>query len=78
MKNKSAIHPSCLTSISDLTLLPKVTTVDKSWVYGYDPEIQTQSSQWKTPTSPTPKKAHQSRTHVNVMLSLFFDMDGIV
>ncbi|GFY04622.1 uncharacterized protein TNCV_4417051 [Trichonephila clavipes] len=32
---------------------------DESWVYGYDPETKQQSSQWKTPGSPWPKKAWQ-------------------
>jgi hypothetical protein len=55
-------------SVSDLTLLPKVITGDKSWVYGYDLKMRTQSSQWKTPTSPILKKAHQSRMHAKVLL----------
>jgi hypothetical protein len=32
-------------------------TGDESWVYGYDSEMKQQSSQWKTPSSPPPKKA---------------------
>ncbi|GFS93126.1 protein GVQW3 [Trichonephila clavipes] len=35
---------------------------DESWVYGYDPETKQQSSQWKTPGSPPPKKARQVRS----------------
>ncbi|GFV29789.1 uncharacterized protein TNCV_1926141 [Trichonephila clavipes] len=33
-----------------------IITGDESWVYGYDPETKQQSSQWKTPGSPRPKK----------------------
>ncbi|GFV26862.1 putative transposase [Trichonephila clavipes] len=36
-----------------------IITRDESWVYGYDPETKQQSSQWKTPGSPRPKKAWQ-------------------
>jgi hypothetical protein len=29
---------------------------DESWIYDYDPEAKQQSSQWKGPNSPRPKK----------------------
>jgi len=47
---------------------------DESWVYGYDPETKAQSSQWKSPESPRPKKARQSRSNVKVMLTVFSNM----
>ncbi|GFV01240.1 hypothetical protein TNCV_3374741 [Trichonephila clavipes] len=30
---------------------------DKAWLYYYDPTIKQQISEWKHPSSPTPKKA---------------------
>ena len=44
-------------SENDPDLLNRVITGDESWVYGYDPETKAQSSQWKRPGSPQPKKA---------------------
>ena len=37
-------------------LLKKDITSDESWVYGYDVETKAQSSQWKRPEEPRPKK----------------------
>ena len=51
---------------------------DESWVYGYDPKTKAQSSQWKTPTSPRPTMARQSRPQVKVIWIGFFDMEGMV
>ncbi|GFW21408.1 hypothetical protein TNCV_1532331 [Trichonephila clavipes] len=31
-------------------------TADEAWLYHYDPTIKQQSSEWKHPSSPTPKK----------------------
>ena len=62
----------------DENVLKKVITGDESWVYGYDPETKQQSSQWKRPDEPRPKKARQSRSHVNSMLIIFFDCEGVV
>ena len=49
----------------------KVITGDELWVYGYDPETKQQSSQWKRPDEHRPKKARQSRSHVQSMLIFF-------
>lgn len=58
--------------------LRRVITGDESWVFEYDPETKRQSLQWKSPASPRPKKARQSRSSFKVMLIAFFDVRGIV
>lgn len=58
--------------------LDRVITGDESWIYSYDPETKSQSSQWKSPTSPRPKKARMSRSATKAMLVVFFDLQGIV
>jgi len=65
-------------ALDDPSFMLRVITGDKSWVYGYDPETKQQSSQWKSPGSPRPKKARQSRSTTKSMLILFFDIRGIV
>jgi len=58
--------------------MTSVITGDESWVYGYDPETKQMSSEWKTASSPGPKKARQVKSNVNNMLIAFFDIDGLV
>jgi len=36
------------------------------------------SSQWKTASSPRPKKARHVKSNVKTMLTAFFDIDGLV
>ena len=55
-----------------------VITGDESWFYGYDPETKQVSSQWKTASSPRPKKARQVKSNVKTMLIAFFDIDVLV
>ncbi|UYV85017.1 hypothetical protein LAZ67_X004272 [Cordylochernes scorpioides] len=62
----------------DPNLLQRVITGDEAWVYGYDVEIKAQSSQWKLPHEPKPKKARQVRSNVKVLLTVFFDCRGVV
>ncbi|KAJ4434289.1 hypothetical protein ANN_22841 [Periplaneta americana] len=66
------------TANTDPGFLNTVITGDESWVFGYDPGTKRQSSQWKHPESPRPKKARQVRSKIKVMLTVFFDVRGIV
>ncbi|PSN32414.1 hypothetical protein C0J52_17540 [Blattella germanica] len=63
---------------NDPLFMEKVVTGDEMWIYGYDPETKQQSSQWKSPASPRPKKARQVRSNVkSMMIVFFFDIKGI-
>ncbi|XP_026814323.1 protein GVQW3-like [Rhopalosiphum maidis] len=44
---------------NDPGFIKNVITGDETWIYGYDIETKRQSSQWKSVTSPRPKKARQ-------------------
>ena len=41
-------------------------------------ETKAQSSQWKRPERPRPKEAHQVRSNVKVLHTVFFDCNGVV
>ena len=62
----------------DAELLKRIITGDETWVYGYDVETKSQSSQWRHFGSPGPKKVRQVRSNVKVMLSVVFDFNSIV
>ena len=59
-------------------LLKKVITGDDSYVHDHDIETKALSSQWKRPVEPRPKKARQVRSNVNVLLTVFFNCNGVV
>jgi len=65
-------------SWEDIQFLKNTVTGDESWIYGYDPETNQPSSQWKGPTSSRSKKGRQVRSKTKVMLLAFFDSEGIV
>ena len=41
----------------DIRFFYRIVTMDETWVHHFDPEMKSSSMQWKTPSSPTPKKA---------------------
>lgn len=78
-QRRISIAQECLNVVNDDPgLLKRVITGDETWVYGYDVETKAQSSQWKRPDEPRPKKARQVRSNVKVLLTVFFDYNGVV
>jgi hypothetical protein len=65
-------------STQDPTFLTTIFTSDESWVFAYDPETKTQSSEWHTGLSPRRKKSRLVKSKEKVMLIAFFDIDGVV
>jgi len=59
-------------------LLNSIITCDETWVFTYDPETKRQSMQWKSTSSPRPKKAHISHSKFKAMLIVFYDIQDIV
>ena len=59
-------------------LLKKIIDGDKWWVNGNGIETKAQSSQWKRPEEPRPKKPRQVQSNVKVLLTVFFDCNGVV
>lgn len=55
-----------------------IVTGDESWLHHFDPEGKQASTQWKTPGSPTPKKAKVVKSAGKVMVITFFDHLGMV
>lgn len=58
--------------------LDSVITTDETWFYLFDPETKEQSRQWKTPGSPSPKKAKVTRTSGKQMYIFFADRQGMI
>jgi hypothetical protein len=67
-----SIRGNLLQRTNDANLLKNVIIRNKMWVYSYDTDTKQQSSHWKSPTSPCPKKAWLVCLRVKAML-LFFD-----
>ena len=59
-------------------LLSRVVTGDEPWIFEYDPLTKRQSLEWKSASSPRPKKARLFKSKIKVMLIDFFDVHGIV
>ncbi|UYV68245.1 hypothetical protein LAZ67_5003594 [Cordylochernes scorpioides] len=62
----------------DPELLKRVIPGDETWIYGFDSETTQQASEWRFKNEPRPKKARKTPSKVKVMLTVFFDYQGIV
>ena len=76
----AVINDLIQTATNEPDFLKKSITGDEYWVavHGYNPEMKTQLSQWKSLGSPHPKKVWQSCNKMKTMLTVFFDWKGVV
>jgi len=77
-RRKEVCVDSLQTIENDPGFLEKVITCDETWIFQYDPETKRQSMHWKTPGTPRSKKARMSKSKFKAMLTVFFDIKGII
>ena len=58
--------------------MDRIVTVDETWISLYTPETKAQSTMWKTPGSPFPKKFKMSQSTKKQMSVVFFDARGVI
>lgn len=78
--HRRTIAKQMVTNITDEPdLLKRAIISGESWVYGYDIEMKAQSCQWKFYEKLRPKKKTRLvRSNVKIVLTVFFDYNGIV
>jgi len=47
--------------------LQKVVAINKTWIRDFEPELKSQSSEWRGKGSPTPKKFKRTQSNVKQM-----------
>ncbi|UYV65928.1 hypothetical protein LAZ67_3005902 [Cordylochernes scorpioides] len=75
-KETASLNLEATTDFSEL--LKRVITGDETWIYGFNSETTQQASEWRFKNEPRPKKARKAPSKVKVMLTVFFDYQGIV
>lgn len=58
--------------------LNRIITTDETWLHYFDPETKMQSSVWKTPSTPPPKKARVQKSCGKEMFIFFMDRRGMI
>ncbi|GFR70867.1 histone-lysine N-methyltransferase SETMAR [Elysia marginata] len=58
--------------------LRQIVTGDESWVHHYDPESKQQSKEYRNKTSPSLKKLKVFSSARKVLLTIFWDSEGVV
>ena len=56
----------------------QVVNQDETWIHHFDPESKMQNMQWKRPGSPPPQKFKRVSTAGKVMVSIFWDIHGLI
>ncbi|UYV81398.1 CLCN3 [Cordylochernes scorpioides] len=55
-----------------------ITKIYETWNYGFDSETTQQTSEWRFKNEPRPKIARKATSKVKIMLTVFFEYQGMV
>ena len=55
-----------------------IIAIDETWIRDYKPELKSQSSQWKSPSSPRPQKFRRAMSKVKLMMIFAYDYCGVI
>ena len=59
-------------------MLNNITTIDKTWVRAYEPELKCQLVEWRQEGSPQRQKFRQNLSPVKLMVILAYDVQGVI
>jgi histone-lysine N-methyltransferase SETMAR len=58
--------------------LQKVVAIDETWIRDFEPELKSQSSEWRGKSSPRPKKFKRAQSNVKQMMIFTYDCKGVI
>jgi len=65
-------------NVEGQAFLYRIVAIDETWVRGFEPELKSQSNEWRSPTSLRPKKFRRTRSKVKQMMIFAYDHRGII
>ena len=78
--NRSQVSDELLARYTDEgeAFLRRIVTGDETWVHHYDPENKRQSKEYRHTGSPSPKKFKVVSSAKKVLMTVFWDCDGLI
>jgi len=58
--------------------LQKMVAIDETWIRDFEPELKSQSSEWRGKSSPRPKKFKRAQSNVKQMMIFMYDCKGVI
>jgi len=65
-------------NVEGRAFLYRIVTIDETWVRDFEPELKSQSNEWRSPASPRPKKFRRAQSQFKQMMIFAYDHRGII
>jgi len=56
----------------------EIVVIDETWVRDLELELKSQSNEWRSPSSPRPKKFRRTQSKVKQMMIFAYDHRGVI
>jgi histone-lysine N-methyltransferase SETMAR len=58
--------------------LNRIVAIDETWIRDFEPQLKSQSSQWKYAAYPRPKKCCRLQAKVKLVMIMAYDKNGVI
>jgi hypothetical protein len=58
--------------------LRRIVAIDETWIHDFEPELKSQSAQWKHPSSPRSSKCRRQQSKDKQMVIMAFDHEDVI
>ena len=65
-------------TVEGQAFLYRIVTIDETWARDFEPELKSQSNEWRSPASQRPKKFRREQSQVKQMVIFAYDHRGII
>jgi transposase len=76
-KGTATLLLSCFQQKGD-PFLRCIAAIDETWIRDFEPELKSQSAQWKHPSSPRTSKCRRQQSKVKQMVIMAYDHEGVI
>jgi histone-lysine N-methyltransferase SETMAR len=59
-------------------ILQKVVAIDETWIWDFEPELKSQSSEWRGKVSLRPKKFKRDQSNVKQIMIFAYNCEGVI
>jgi len=65
-------------NVEGQAVLYRIVATDKTWVRDFEPELKSQSNEWRSPSSTRPKKFRRAQSKVKQIMIFAYDHQEII
>ena len=64
--------------VEDQAFMRRIVAIDETWIRDFEPELKSQSNEWRATSSPRPKEFRRVQSKIKQMMILAYDLQEVI